>query len=347
MLRALALATALAVVPADACTTFCVRGGDGLVFGRNYDYLFGDGMVLVNPRGVEKMALMERNPARWTSRYGSVTFNQFGRDSPAGGLNERGLVVEVMELPEAKYPAIDSRPQLRALEWIQYLLDNHASVEEAVAGAKRVRIGTLAPVHVLLADRSGDAAAIEFLGGRMVVRRGDTLPDRVLANSPYEDSRDYAADHPRAAVPLPRGTVGSLERYARAARAVKPLEGRAAADVVEESFRILDEVAQPGHTQWQVVYDLSHATVHFRTAANRERRSVSLAALDFGCRTGGRMLDVDAGHGDVTAAFLPYAPEANERQMLAAFSKSPQFNMPAPAIHAEATLIEMTRRCAA
>jgi choloylglycine hydrolase len=305
-----------------------VRGDDGLVFGRNYDYLFGDGMVLVNPRGVEKVALMERNAARWTSRYGSVTFNQFGKDSPAGGLNERGLVVEVMELPEAKYPAIDSRPQLRALEWIQYLLDNHGSVEEAIAGAKHVRIGTLAPVHVLMADRSGDAAAIEFLGGRMVVRRGDTLPDRVLANSPYGDSRDYAAAHPQAADPLPRGTVGSLERYARAARAVKPLEGRPVADVVEESFRILDQVAQAGHTQWQVVYDLPHATIHFRTTANRERRSVSLATLDFGCRTGGRMLDVDAGRGDVTAAFLPYAPEANERQMLAAFSKSPQFNMP-------------------
>jgi hypothetical protein len=169
----------------------------------------------------------------------------------------------------------------------------------------------------------------------------------VLANSPYEDSRDYAAAHPQAAVPLPRGTVGSLERYARAARAVRPLEGRPVADVVEESFRILDEVAQAGYTQWQVVYDLPHATIHFRTAANRERRSVSLATIDFGCGAGGRMLDVDSGRGDVTAAFLPYSPEANERQMLAAFSKSPQFNMPAPAIQAEATLIEMTRRCAA
>jgi choloylglycine hydrolase len=304
-------------------------------------------MVLVNPRGVEKVALMKDNPARWTSRYGSVTFNQFGRESPAGGVNERGLVVEVMELPEARYPAADSRPQLRALEWIQYLLDNHGSVEEAIAGAKRVRIGTLAPVHVLLADRTGDAAAIEFLGGRMVVRHGERLPDRVLANSAYEDSRDYAAAHPRAEGPLPRGTMGSLERYARAARAVKPLEGRPSAEVVDESFRVLDEVAQPGHTQWQVVYDLPRGTIHFRTAANRERRSVSIAALDFGCRAGGRMLDVDAGRGDVTAAFLPYAPEANERQMLAAFARSPQFNLPAPAVHAEATLIEMTRRCAA
>jgi choloylglycine hydrolase len=339
-------------LPAAACTTFCVRAGDGLVFGGNYDYAFGDGMVLVNPRGVAKTSLVERNPARWVSRYGSVTFNQYGKDSPAGGVNEKALVIEVMDLDETRYPAPDSRPAIGPLEWIQYLLDTSANVDEALKAAKKIRIGTLAQIHFLLADRSGDAATVEFLGGRMVVHRGDTLPDRVLANSSYEDSREYllksapaVGDPSKHPAPLPRGLEGSLERFARASRLVRSLEADPAADRVERSFEILDRVAQPGTTQWQIVYDLPRATIHYRTAANRERRSIALGALAFDCQSAGRMLDVDTGRGDITASLMPYAPEANERQMLTAFGKTTRFHMAPQAVRAEAAQIE-NRRCA-
>jgi penicillin V acylase-like amidase (Ntn superfamily) len=343
----------LAATAAHACTTFCVRGPDGLVFGRNYDYFFGEALVLVNPRGVEKVSLMERAPARWTSKYGSVTFSMFGKDNPAGGVNERGLVIEVMELEDTRYPEPDSRPALRALEWIQYGLDNYASVEEALAGAKRVRIAQRAPVHFLLADRGGDTAAVEFLSGRMMIRRGDGLPDRALSNSPYDDSREYAASQPspppspKGEGGLPRGQLGSLERFTRAARAVKAFEASGTGSAVERSFEILDEVAQQGHTQWQVVYDLARATIHFRTTNNRERRSIDYARLDYTCRASGAMLDVDTGRGDVTAAFMPYAPEANERLMLATFARSPHFSMPPQVVRAEAAQLESTRRCVA
>jgi penicillin V acylase-like amidase (Ntn superfamily) len=325
-----------------------------MVFGRNYDYPFGEGMVLVNPRGVAKASLGERSPARWVSRYGNVTFNQYGKDSPMGGINEKGLVVEVMQLDEAVYPAADSRPALGSLEWIQHLLDTSASVDEALKAAKKVRIGFQGSVHFLLADRTGDSATVEFLSGRMVIHRGDTLPDRVLSNSSYEDSSDYLKRAqplaPRGSLespaPLPRGIDGSLERFARATRMVHALESDAKADRVERSFEILDQVAQPGRTQWQIVYDLPRATIHYRTTANRDRRSIALAGVDFRCQTAGGMLDVDTGRGEVTAALMPYAPEANERLMLAVFAKTPNFSVPPQAVRAEAAQVE-SRRCAA
>lgn len=345
MQRLLALTILLAAPPAAACTTFCVRVSDGLVFGRNFDYVFGQGMVLVNPRGVDKISLLGKNPARWTSKYGSVTFNQYGKDSPMGGMNEPGLAVELMELEETRYPEADSKPALSSLEWIQYLLDNFASVEEAIQGAKRVRIGTTTPLHFLLADRTGDSAAVEFLKGRMVVHRGERLPDRVLANSTYVESRDYAERTPVSSGELPRGLEGSLERFARASRLVRATEAKSASDVMDCSFEILDAVAQPGLTQWQVVYDLPNATIHYRTAANRERRSISAAALDFSCRAGGFMFDVDTGRGNVTAALIPYAPEANEKLMLENYDRSPRLSVTRPAVRAEAAQVE-TRRCA-
>ncbi|MGH9868870.1 MAG: hypothetical protein ACREAA_11985 [Candidatus Polarisedimenticolia bacterium] len=117
---ACALAALLLPREASACTTFCLVRGSEAVFGRNYDFEIGDGMVLVNQRGLSKTSLRKGRPASWVSAFGSVTFNQFGRDYPMGGMNEKGLVVELMWLDEARYPPADGRPEVRVLEWIQY-----------------------------------------------------------------------------------------------------------------------------------------------------------------------------------------------------------------------------------
>ena len=74
-----------------ACTTFCLKDDEGLVFGRNYDWHLDHGLVIVNKRNVTKRALLidpEDTPARWISKYGSVTFNQYGREFPIGGMVE-------------------------------------------------------------------------------------------------------------------------------------------------------------------------------------------------------------------------------------------------------------------
>jgi Penicillin V acylase and related amidases len=46
-------------------------------------------------------------PIEWISKYGSITFNQSGREFPHGGINEKGLVIEQMWLDEAAYPEMD------------------------------------------------------------------------------------------------------------------------------------------------------------------------------------------------------------------------------------------------
>src|SRR6185436_5023481 len=253
----------------DACTTFCTRG----LFGRNYDFEIGDGIVVVNKRGMSK----ESNtgaPAKWTSRFGSVTFNQFGRDNPTGGMNEKGLVVELMWLNETRYPAADARPELGTLEWIQYQLDTAATVAEVIASASKVRITERgAPLHYLVADPSGDVAAIEFLDGKLVVHRGRTLPVAALANNPYASS-----------LTAMRG--GAADRFARVGHG---LDG---VTTVAGAFAVLDRVAQPT-TRWSIVYDLRNRAVSWRTAVNREPRSLRFAALDFTCATPVQVADID------------------------------------------------------
>src|SRR5215813_3170068 len=85
------------------CTTFVLQGKDNVYFGRNLDWDWEDGLVIVNPRNETKASLViipGNKPLKWTSKYGSVTFNQFGQEMPFGGMNEAGLVVENMHLPE-------------------------------------------------------------------------------------------------------------------------------------------------------------------------------------------------------------------------------------------------------
>lgn len=270
----------LSAPPANACTTFCSRG----LFGRNYDWNIGYGAVTVNKRGMSKTSAREAaNVAKWISRYGSVTFNQYGRDNPTGGMNEAGLVVELMWLNDTKYPAADSRPEIGALEWIQYQLDTASTVAEVLINAKRVRINEkAAPLHFLVADAKGNVAAIEFLSGDLAVHREATA----LANDPF-------------------GKPGSSnDRYSRAAKGV------ATAATVDDAFTLLDKVAQQ-HTQWSIVYEIPNRRINWRTATNRDRRSLTLSSFDFGCTSPVRVLDIDVGKGDVASGFRDYSAEQN------------------------------------
>jgi choloylglycine hydrolase len=316
----LLVAMAAPVRPAASCTTFCFEDGHTMVFGKNYDWNVEDGIVVANPRGMRKTALFASNPARWTSTYASITFNQYGREFPSGGINERGLVVELMWLEATEYPAEDERAGLPTLQWIQYQLDTADEVEDVIASDASVRITDVgsAKIHFLVADAGGDVAAIEFLSGRMVVHRGEDLPYPVLTNHTYEES----AAHARAAGPKTGASSGSsLDRFARAAGHERTAGNPS--DAVRNAFALLDDVAQGEYTQWSIVYDLRERRVHFRTRLSREVRWLDVDDVSAGCAVVVSMIDVNAPHsGDVSEALSPYSYKTNFRLVNAAFDKT-------------------------
>ena len=125
MKRLLFLLTSFSFVfNGNTCTTFFLNKNGQLIFGRNYDWVTETGMVNTNLRGVQKTSLSKEKTIQWISKYGSITFNQYGKEFPTGGMNEKGLVVELMWLDESKFPSPDARLALNVLQWIQYDLDN-------------------------------------------------------------------------------------------------------------------------------------------------------------------------------------------------------------------------------
>lgn len=275
---AFAIAAGLGSAALDACSTFCVHAAGRVLFGRNYDFEIGDGMVVVNTAGLAKRGFEEGGP-RWVSRFGSVTFNQFGRDFPMGGMNEAGLVVELMWLDETRYPGTDSRAPLGVLEWIQYQLDTSATVDDVLKSDGGVRIRGEVPIHYLVSDPSGRAATIEFLDGRLVSHTDGELPARVLTNSTYKDSVRFWQSR-RGGKP-PRGS-GSLPRFARAASRIERVGETTPARAIHAAFGILADVAQRT-TRWSIVYDQTERVVRFRTSIQPSVREIRLAALSFSC----------------------------------------------------------------
>jgi choloylglycine hydrolase len=81
---------------ANGCTAFCFKNNSEVLFGKNYDWSIGDGMIFVNKRNMAKVASPEneKKVLGWVSKYGSITFNQYGWEQPSGGMNEAGLVIE-------------------------------------------------------------------------------------------------------------------------------------------------------------------------------------------------------------------------------------------------------------
>jgi choloylglycine hydrolase len=321
------LALALAV-PAFPCSTFVLEEGDNLVLGKNFDWFTGVGMVVVNKHGVSKTAALapERNPAHWASRYGSITFNQVGREYPMGGMNEAGLVVEQMLLEETEYPEADGRPVVGELQWVQYQLDNFSSVAGVIASDSLLRIHPgAAKLHYLVCDREGNTATIEFIEGRLVAHTGEELPARVLTNTVYSECQAYLEQHlGYGGEDLPAPSGSSEDRFVRAKMWLDNYgssEGRPEVrDPVGFGFDVLKAVAQGDATRWSIIYDITGRRIHFRTLASPAIKTVSLDDFDFGCDSPVKVLNVDHPAADnLSAHFADYTEAANRSLVVAAF----------------------------
>ena len=270
---------------AIACTGFLMADEKRPLMGKSYDWNLGHGMMVVNQRGMNKVGLATKEtdrPPTWTAKYGSITFNQYGREFPVGGMNEAGLAVEVLWNFSVDYPHPDARPSLNELQWIQYQLDNYASVKEMIAHADSIRIaGLYGKVHYLAVDQQNHSASFSYIDGKLVINE-DTL---AITNTTLSKSLSYLEKFTGFSgnLPIPKGK-GSLARFV-ITRSMLASGDRpdAVSEPIGFAFSILDAVKTPDYTQWQIVYDLASREIHFRTAKNNRLRRIRLAAFNFTC----------------------------------------------------------------
>jgi penicillin V acylase-like amidase (Ntn superfamily) len=302
------LSVALLAQQANACTVVRYRVGDRTIVARNHDWMFGEGLVIVNPRGLIKKSITPVKAAQWESKYGSVSLTQFGREIPFAGMNEAGLTVDLLQLVQAKFPTANSieGKAVNVIQWVQYQLDTAGSVNEVIASLEKVVPVPLLPhverVHFFVTDAKGDVAVIEFLDGKPVVHRGDSPKHCATANDVHANESE-------------RFHENSSSRYCVA---VKSIDQMASVDdldqATEKAFDVLGRVSQRQLTQWSLVYQPQERRLIFQTVGIPGRRWIDLDQCDFSPGALTMAIDVLTEKlGNLHDHLLPMTPDDNER----------------------------------
>jgi choloylglycine hydrolase len=324
-------------MPGAACTRVLhVFQKEGLVMtGRSMDWYVRYPTTLWKfPRGMRRGGLTKENPAHWTSRYASLAVVQTadGQSATADGINEKGLVANLLYLSETEYPKRDPKiPGVASSVFLQYLLDNYATVAEAVAALNRDEIQIvpvpipnsehLPTMHIALSDASGDSAVIEFLKGKTVIHHSSKY--QVMANSPtFERQLALTAYWEAIGDTFLPGTRRSPDRFVRADYYNRHLpEPKDYREAVASLLSIVRNVSSPfgepdpqkpniSTTMWRVLHDQTHLRLFYESTVAPNVVWVEMKRLDLAQGAPVQKLDLEnpALTGDVTDRFVESEP---------------------------------------
>ena len=216
-----------AAAPAQACTRALYVAADGTaIVGRSMDW--GEDMMSnmwVLPRGMKRDGRGGKNTISWVSKYGSLIVSAYDIGT-ADGMNEKGLVVNELALVESNYGKPPEGAKVISLStWPQYVLDNFATVAEAVADLRKeefrvqtIVLGTGRPanMHLVISDPTGDSAVFEYIDGKLVIHHGKQYT--VMTNSPTFDKQLAILEYWKEAGGLTKslpGTSRAADRFVR------------------------------------------------------------------------------------------------------------------------------------
>jgi penicillin V acylase-like amidase (Ntn superfamily) len=216
-----------AAAPAQACTRALYVAADGTaIVGRSMDW--GEDMMSnmwVLPRGMKRDGRGGKNTISWVSKYGSLIVSAYDIGT-ADGMNEKGLVVNELALVESNYGKPPAGAKVISLStWPQYVLDNFATVAEAVADLRKeefrvqtIVLGTGRPanMHLVISDPTGDSAVFEYIDGKLVIHHGKQYT--VMTNSPTFDKQLAILEYWKEAGGLTKslpGTSRAADRFVR------------------------------------------------------------------------------------------------------------------------------------
>lgn len=318
-----------------ACTRLVYHGPDNTVItARTMDFRTEIPADLwLFPRGIKRTGLTGVNTIEWTSKYGSLAASSFNI-ATSDGMNEKGLVANVLWLVETKYPQFDgTRPGLAVSLWVQYVLDNFATVTEAVKELSQEKFvvvsdkipGTeiFVPLHLSISDASGDSAIFEYIDGKLVIHHDPNYT--VMTNSPVFEKQLALYEYWReiGGLSMLPGTNRAADRFVRASFYLgvipKTSDVRTALAAVFSVIRncsvpfgiSIPEQPNISTTQWRAVSDHKHLTYYFDRVTSPNVFSVDLRKLDF--NEGSPIKKLPASHdetysGEVSALFEPTEP---------------------------------------
>ncbi len=323
-------------LPLSGCSTFMISTGNDILIGHNLDVPMEiPGMIFVNKRGLEKESVSfdqllwgvtDTLPKlKWISKYGSVTYNPIGCELIDGGLNEAGLYIGEMSLNEnCKYAVISNKPKIAVALWLQYVLDNFASVDEVVKFVSETSIdgGYIFWWHFFVADKKGNTAVIEFINDKTIIHKNEEVPVPLLCNNQYSNELDslkqYQGFGGDRTIDLKNKSINN--RFIYGAQMLEFTKQNPAESNVNYAFDILKRL-DIGLTKWSIVFDVKNRKMYYRTSEGMNIKHIDFSSFDFSCGKPIMMLDInnDLPAGDVKEYFIPYTMQENKAQLEKAF----------------------------
>jgi len=321
-----------------------IQDAENLLIGHNLDETIEvPGLIVVNKRNIAKENISwgelwplpfgfkrsSRAPIKinWCSKYASITYNTNGKEFIDGGLNEAGLYIGEMNLLETQYPQNDDRPKIYHYQWMQYLLDNYDTVDQVIDSLDILTVDGHCTWHFFISDRSGQAAVIEFLGGKPVVFNIDDSALTLLCNSKYEAELEYAQTYQGFG-----GTeIVDLEdqsaetRFIRGATMLQQYMSDPSGSIIDFGFKILSNI-KGNNNKWRLLFDVRRLRVHFYTNKASDIRFVDLNAFDLSPSTPTMVMDIHQDlSGDVAQHFVSFDPGNNSKYMVWNAIREPGF----------------------
>ena len=317
------LSLSLALMPvqaAFACTRAVYLGPeDTIITVRSMDWKTDLGSNLwAFPRGMQRDGAAGSSSIRWISKYGSVIASAFEAGT-ADGMNEKGLVANLLYLAESEYPQPspgDKRLPLSISVWTQYVLDNYATVAEAVGALRQEPFyvvpvtspdGAAGTVHLAISDSTGDSAIFEYVGGKLVIHHGRQY--QVMTNSPVYDQQLALNAYWQqiGGVTMLPGTNRAADRFVRASFYINAIPKTADnREAVASAFSVIRNasvplgISTPGQpnissTIWRTVSDHKNKRYYFESTRSPNIFWVDLNDMDFAAGKPTRKLTLTGG----------------------------------------------------
>lgn len=319
----------------EACTRVVYQGPNNTVLtARSMDWKEDlKSNLWIFPRGIERNGEVGSNSVKWKAKYGSIIASAYEICS-TDGMNEKGLVANLLWLAESEYAVWDTKkPGLTIAAWVQYVLDNFASVNEAVIALEKepfIIISAdvpdqkrLATLHLSISDETGDNAIFEYIKGKLVIHHDRSY--QVMTNSPIFEEQLALAQYWKqigGTVMLP-GTNRAADRFVRASYYINAIPQVDDAHIsVASVFSVIRNVSVPygisspnepniSSTRWRTVSDQKNKVYYFESTLYPNTFWIDLKNVDFKENASVLKLDLvenSTYSGNVIKDFKPAKP---------------------------------------
>ncbi len=236
------------------CSCFAaLTDGERKWFGRNFDWYNRASLVLFtdSPDGYASVSVVDPGMLGCSANpdFNDPSTRERLLGAPyvsLDGMNERGIAIGMMAVPQAQAPYDPARVTIGELQVIRMVLDYAETTDDAVRRITGINVRMdQPPIHYLIADRSGKSVAVEFVGGFLRVIPNTQLwhvaTNFVLWGSGVDSDPALAG----------------CARYRLLSKELASASGKIEAG---DAQRLLERVSQTwagGGTMWSAVYDLS------------------------------------------------------------------------------------------